>query len=84
MLRVYVRPTQVLEAMRNRLGRCSATSRETTTRTFSRYQVPRVNFDFQPVWPHDGKELFYIPGRMVAVNFTTTPAVAFGLYSRRL
>jgi Tol biopolymer transport system component len=50
--------------------------------TGARYQAPRVNFDFQPVWSSDGRELFYIPstasGRMVAVSFTTTPAVAFG------
>jgi serine/threonine-protein kinase len=46
-----------------------------------RYQAPRVNFDFQPVWSHDGKELLYIPstasGQMAAVTFTTTPAVTF-------
>jgi serine/threonine-protein kinase len=46
-----------------------------------RYQAPRVNFDFQPVWSHDGSELLYIPstasGRMASVSFTTRPAVAF-------
>ena len=50
--------------------------------TGARYQAPRVNFDFQPLWSYDGRELLYIPstasGRMVAVSFTTTPAVAFG------
>jgi serine/threonine-protein kinase len=47
-----------------------------------RFQAPRVNFDFQPVWSHDGAELLYIPstasGRMAAVRFMTTPAVGFG------
>jgi hypothetical protein len=46
-----------------------------------RFQAPRVNFDFQPVWSHDGAELLYIPstasGRMAAARFTTTPAVVF-------
>jgi serine/threonine-protein kinase len=50
--------------------------------TGERYQAPRVNFDFQPLWSHDGKELFYIPsaasGRMASVAFTTSPNVAFG------
>jgi len=50
--------------------------------TGARYQAPRVNFDFQPVWSHDGRELLYIPstavGRMAAVRFATTPSVAFG------
>jgi serine/threonine-protein kinase len=48
----------------------------------ARYQAPRVNFDFQPVWSHDGKELLYIPStasaRMAAVRFTSTPSVTFG------
>jgi serine/threonine-protein kinase len=50
--------------------------------TGARYQAPRVNFDFQPVWSHDGRELLYIPstasGRMAVASFTTAPAVAFG------
>jgi serine/threonine-protein kinase len=50
--------------------------------TGERYQAPRVNFDFQPLWSYDGKELLYIPsaasGQMVSVAFTTSPAVAFG------
>ena len=50
--------------------------------TGARYQAPRVNFDFQPLWSHDGKELLYIPttasGQMVAVRFTANPAAPFG------
>ena len=50
--------------------------------TGERYQAPRINFDFQPVWSASGDELLYIPqtaaGQMAAVRFTTTNGVSFG------
>ena len=46
------------------------------------YQAPRVNYDFQPVWSSDGKQLLYLPstasGQMAAVSFTSAPAAVFG------
>jgi serine/threonine-protein kinase len=50
--------------------------------TGARYQAPRVNFDFQPVWSHDGRQLLYLPstasGQMAAVSFSPAPEVTFG------
>ena len=49
--------------------------------TGARYQAPRVNLDFQPVWSADGSELFYVPstssGRLAAVRVMTTSGVTF-------
>jgi serine/threonine protein kinase len=50
--------------------------------TGDRYQVPKLERDFQPVWAPKGTELFYVPttasGRLAVVSVTTKPAVTFG------
>jgi Tol biopolymer transport system component len=52
--------------------------------TGARYQAPKVNLDFMPLWsPNERQlELFYIPstasGRLAAVTVVTTSGVTFG------
>jgi serine/threonine-protein kinase len=50
--------------------------------TGERYQAPKQQLDFQPVWSPDGRELIYVPsaasGRLTAVRFVTQPSVTFG------
>jgi serine/threonine-protein kinase len=50
--------------------------------TRERYQAPKQQLDFQPVWSPDGRELIYVPsaasGRLAAVRFNTQPSVSFG------
>jgi hypothetical protein len=48
--------------------------------TGARFQIPRLDFDYHPIWRADGKELFYIPaaGRLAAVNVQMQPSFAFG------
>jgi serine/threonine-protein kinase len=50
--------------------------------TGDRYQVPKQERDFQPVWAPKGTELFFVPttasGRLAMVSVTTKPAVTFG------
>ncbi len=48
--------------------------------TGARYQIPRLDFDYHPLWSADGKELFYIPaaGRFAAVSVQRQPSFAFG------
>jgi Tol biopolymer transport system component len=45
-----------------------------------RYQVPKQQIDFHPLWGPKGTELFYVPslGRLTSVTFTAQPSVAFG------
>jgi eukaryotic-like serine/threonine-protein kinase len=48
----------------------------------ARYQAPRVNFDFQPLWSRDGRRLFYVPTtasmQLASVTFVTDRGVTFG------
>jgi eukaryotic-like serine/threonine-protein kinase len=48
--------------------------------TGARYQIPRLDFDYHPLWSADGKDLFYIPaaGRFAAVSVQMQPNFAFG------
>ena len=48
--------------------------------TGERYQIPKQQIDFHPVWGPRGTELFYVPtaGQLAVVSFTTQPGVAFG------
>ncbi|MEO6236910.1 MAG: hypothetical protein ABIQ52_07895 [Vicinamibacterales bacterium] len=50
--------------------------------TGARYQIPKQQLDFHPVWGPKGAELFYVPtaasGVMAAVSVTTQPSVVFG------
>ena len=48
--------------------------------TGARYQIPRLDFDYHPLWSADGKDLFYIPaaGRFAAVSVQMQPSFAFG------
>jgi serine/threonine-protein kinase len=48
--------------------------------TRARYQIPRLDFDYHPLWSADGKNLFYIPaaGRFAAVTVQMQPSFAFG------
>ena len=50
-------------------------------RTGSRYQAPKIQRDFQPVWSADGNELFYVSaavtGQLDAVPFTTKAGLVF-------
>ena len=50
-------------------------------RTGSRYQAPKIQRDFQPVWSVDGNELFYISatvtGQLDAAPFTTKAGLVF-------
>jgi serine/threonine-protein kinase len=49
--------------------------------TGARYQAPRVNRDFQPLWSRDGTELFYIAATssgLTAVPVKTASGVTFG------
>jgi serine/threonine-protein kinase len=48
--------------------------------TGARYQVPKLDFDYHPLWSADGKGLFYIPsaGRFAAVSVQMQPSFAFG------
>jgi Tol biopolymer transport system component len=48
--------------------------------TGSTYQIPKLTFDYHPLWTSDGKELFYIPvaGRFAAVSVQTQPSFTFG------
>jgi len=48
--------------------------------TGERYQIPKQQIDFHPVWSPRGTELFYVPtaGQLAVVSFTTQPGVTFG------
>ena len=50
--------------------------------TGARYQIPRQQLDFHPVWGPKGTELFYVPtaasGQLAVVNVTTQRGVTFG------
>jgi hypothetical protein len=50
--------------------------------TGDRYQAPKLERDFQPVWSPKGTELFCVPtaasGRLAVVSVATKPAVIFG------
>jgi eukaryotic-like serine/threonine-protein kinase len=49
--------------------------------TGARYQAPRVNRDFQPLWSRDGTELFYVAttsSGLTAVPVKATSGVTFG------
>jgi Tol biopolymer transport system component len=50
--------------------------------TGARYQVPKLQSDFQPVWSPDGTELLYVPfaasGQLAAVRVSTQSGVTFG------
>jgi serine/threonine protein kinase len=50
-------------------------------RTGSRYQAPKIQRDFQPVWSSDGNELFYVgstaTGQLDAVPVTTKDGFVF-------
>ena len=48
--------------------------------TGARYQIPRLEFDYHPLWSADGRHLFYIPaaGRFAAVSVQMQPTFAFG------
>jgi dipeptidyl aminopeptidase/acylaminoacyl peptidase len=48
--------------------------------TGDRYQAPKLQRDYQPVWDPKGGALLYIPvaARLVVVGVTTKPAVTFG------
>jgi serine/threonine protein kinase len=50
--------------------------------TGSRYQVPKQQVDFHPLWSPNGRHLFYIPsaasGRIDVVPVATGPGVTFG------
>jgi Tol biopolymer transport system component len=50
--------------------------------TGARYQIPKQQLDFHPVWGPKGDELFYVPsaasGQLAAVSVTTQPGVVFG------
>jgi Tol biopolymer transport system component len=49
--------------------------------TGARYQAPKVQVDFQPVWSRTGLELFYVPSvagqQLAAVNVTTGSGLSF-------
>jgi serine/threonine-protein kinase len=48
--------------------------------TGARYQIPKLDRDYHPLWTSDGKELFYIPssGRFAAVSVLMQPSFTFG------
>jgi eukaryotic-like serine/threonine-protein kinase len=50
--------------------------------TGARYQIPKQELDFHPVWGPRGTELFYVPtassGQLAVVSVTTQPGVTFG------
>jgi hypothetical protein len=49
--------------------------------TSARYQAPKMNRDFQPLWSRDGTELFYVAttlSGLTAVPVKTTSGVTFG------
>jgi dipeptidyl aminopeptidase/acylaminoacyl peptidase len=50
--------------------------------TGARYQIPRQQLDFHPVWGPKGTELFYVPtaasGLLAVVSVTTQPGATFG------
>jgi eukaryotic-like serine/threonine-protein kinase len=50
--------------------------------TGARYQVPKHQIDFHPVWSPDGKSLFFTPsansGRLDVIAIATQPTVTFG------
>ena len=48
--------------------------------TGERYQIPKQERDYHPVWNPKGGELFFVPiaSRLAAVSVTTTPTVSFG------
>ncbi len=50
--------------------------------TGARYQVPKQQIDFHPLWSPDGAELFFTPtaasGRLATVKVSLQPVVAFG------
>ena len=48
--------------------------------TGARYQIPKLTFDYHPLWTSDGKELFYLPvaGRFAVVSVQMQPSFTFG------
>ena len=50
--------------------------------TGQRYQVPKQQIDFQPVWSPDGSELIYVPsaasGQLAAVRVMFRSGLTFG------
>jgi len=50
--------------------------------TGARYQTPKVQRDFQPIWSPDGAELIYVPsvssGRLAVSRVSTASGVNFG------
>jgi serine/threonine-protein kinase len=48
--------------------------------TGARYQIPKLQYDYHPLWTLDGKELFYVPvaGRFAAVSVRMQPSFTFG------
>jgi eukaryotic-like serine/threonine-protein kinase len=50
--------------------------------TGERYQIPKQQIDFHPVWGPKGTELFYVPTaatvQLAVVSFATQPGVTFG------
>jgi hypothetical protein len=50
--------------------------------TGTRYQLPKQQVDFHPLWSPDGHELIFTPsaasGRLAAVPVTIQPTVTFG------
>jgi hypothetical protein len=44
------------------------------------YKAPKISNDFHPVWPPDGKAIFYMPtaARFVRVTVMPTPTLSFG------
>jgi dipeptidyl aminopeptidase/acylaminoacyl peptidase len=50
--------------------------------TGSKYQAPKQQLDFQPLWSPDGRELFYVPsaasGRLAVVRVETRAGMSFG------
>ena len=48
--------------------------------TGARYQIPKLTFDYHPLWTSDGKELFYLPvaSRFAVVSVQMQPSFTFG------
>jgi Tol biopolymer transport system component len=50
--------------------------------TGARYQAPKLQIDFQPIWSPDGSELIYVPlaasGQMAAVRLSKTSGITAG------
>jgi hypothetical protein len=66
----------------NSLATNSGTFIEPFPATGARYQLPKVERDFQPVWSRDAVVLYYLgataSGQLAAVNVSTESGVSFG------